>query len=1615
MPTGAVRLQGIRFDPSYYYNLNRPVEKFLDSMITSWGSNGINTVFIKPYDPQYGAVYRTHYAFNRQTDYGKNDFLKTFLRIAHKNNLRVIAWLPVLEHKGAWDGKPEWRIKDSSGQELLPFADRHFLCGNNPEVRAWWHGFILDIMKRYPEIDGFDFAEPASVWKNRIACSCAECKKSFGTESSAFSSVSIDKRAGTLTDLLLESCVMVRDAKKISCVTIIPSVTRTGNVLPFSDQKLLSGMDPDKLLNSPSHPDWISLEILWQQWADTYNDPGSFTPTWTKAAMEQVHSMVNGRAHLIAHVEMTPLGVVEVSPSELGTSIVAAQQGGAHSIELYDSHLADSLQAWDAIREAWHTRSDRKAFIFYDNDGLGLARQIATLFGHFDVRTNVIPLDSFAVSGVQHTDLIAYLGTRHDAVLPPEFVQLSKDTLAHILWMNLNLSQISDFQLTHNFYCKEIQTGNKFPIVEYKGKKLFKTDSSMAILEVPDTSRVNVHAWAFNKDGKKYPYAVQSGNFWYIADCPVDYMIEGCRHIVLADLLHDFIGENHPEQHTALVRIEDVCALTDPIAIRRIADILSAERVPFAISLVPFYVDPEENTAISLSDKPALVAALHYAVKKGASIVMHGSTHQYRGRSTGDYEFWDGVRNAPIFEDSDEYVRIRLRRGLNELHKNGLYPIIFETPHYAASQRDYAIVKEFFSAEYGRRQVIDKKGFDQLVPYLIPNHPDGVMIIPENLGYIPSDKQTAEPLIRCADNNLAVRDGFASFFFHSWIDTKVLKDLVKGIRDCGYQFSDIRLLPLKVSGSDFVTITGRQSVTLEPNGKFINTYFIDDAGRKCKNWFSEEPVTKMFNTETTVPPRWEFYAGTVPARSSLLSGFSLQKNGWFERIKEMLMSTEPMKPRNGNVARMGVIWVHNTEISSQDAFAATFKNCAIPVDTLPVEQFFSVPDSINLLVVPASGASRLSSQQILLISQFVASGGNIILEGPSELAQKVGIRVRDSSKTVKKVKDEYFPGVPVTWPHSEICYGFDADVEYVTQYSADDGTPVVASGEYGDGKYLFFASTFSDGGEATGDRYPFFLDMIEREFDTWPVVKNGNLEVYFDPGTREEITPEELVRLWKANGVRIVHIGAWVNLNDIDYGSFVKLLHNNGMLAYAWFDLPYVSEQFWIEHPEWREITAAGTQAHIGWRYLMNMTNDTSRAGCLHAVKRYLMAADWDGINLSGQMFEGDSLDSASLITPLNQVVQSRYIKEKGYDPKLIFDSKSPYHSGHDPRFWNEFRTFRDSLEVATFKKVIDFLMIQRVMKKPGSQIVITRTGEIYDLLSQESYWKLTDDNQKLRLQLAPRFNDGFDGESLKKCILIAKEKHPSWKPMVELNFDKLAPKSSVTNQLCGVELMGLIAEAAEDSVRLTLRTEENIFEVDFKSLQFASAASAFLQISKNEWTLESNHTVSIDLPTNQTAMINGNVWPVISRGSVLIPQGKHTLSIGTPISKLKSFLSSNVRILDCAASITDARPTTRGMQFSYRSELPSPVIFSEKVHHVNVDGLPLSTTSQTSETMILPPGEHDVTVISRSVSGALLREVSLGISGAIVLVSSFSICIFLFLYIGRNIFKKKNISTNKV
>src|SRR6185369_3265619 len=126
-----------------------------------------------------------------------------------------------------------------------------------------------------------------------------------------------------------------------------------------------------------------------------------------------------------------------------------------------------------------------------------------------------------------------------------------------------------------------------------------------------------------------------------------------------------------------------------PALVRRVVDVLASEGVPFQLGLVPIYRDPSSSGEVQLSDRPELVAAVEYAVRKGGAIVLHGVTHQYNGTTPDDFEFWDADRNVKRPDDSVELVRNKLENGLDECFRNDLYPLAWETPHYAASLLDY--------------------------------------------------------------------------------------------------------------------------------------------------------------------------------------------------------------------------------------------------------------------------------------------------------------------------------------------------------------------------------------------------------------------------------------------------------------------------------------------------------------------------------------------------------------------------------------------------------------------------------------------------------------------------------------------------------------------------------------------------------------------------------------------------------------------------------------------------------------------------------------------------------------------------------------------------------------
>lgn len=1678
----ANRIQGVRVDPSYYYGLKRAPKDYFDSAIGAWRAHGINTLFFKAYDPEYGAVYRTRYPGNRQTDYGKSDLLRAFLDAAHKRGVRVIAWLPAFEHKGAWEAHPDWRVKGSDGKDFLPAADRHFLCPRQPGFAEWWKGFVSDLLEKYPDLDGVDFAEPMGVWGKQV-CHCPLClKETAAGAADALSPEHADLRARPLTDLLLASSRLVKAAGRAACVTFIGTAGRDGALLPFAKQKELTGLDVDRLLDSPDRPQWISVELMWQQWADSYDNPVTFKPDWTRRAVEQAVAGINARAHLLAHVEITPLGPVEVSPEDLAESMIAARRGGAQSIEFYDSHLADSLGAWPGVEKAWRTQSERKALVLHDPGGLGVARQVATLFGHFGLTTRVTLVDNFADSLVGPNDLVAYVGNQDNHPLPEAFLDWAARPGSKIFWADFNLWQLDRPAVggrgdtatykgsdTGRTPMAGARSGNApsngvlarmglkweyhdksgaYSAVLYGGQELYKTDSILNHVAVLDSAKAKVLGQVKTPDGVLYPYLLRSGNFWFVADCPTDYIVEGGRDAAFADALHDFVGEDHPVAHTALVRIEDVCPMTDPASIRAIADLLHGEGAPWSIALVPYYVDPEENSVVTMADKPDFVKAIHYATEHGAAIVMHGSTHQYRGRSTHDYEFWDALHDTPLFEDSREYVRTRIQRGIDEMRQQGIYPIAWETPHYAGSQLDYGVADQFFSAEYGRRQVIDKTGFDQLVPFFIARHPSGNSIIPENLGYIPNDRQEAAPMLRCSRNNLAVRDGFGSFFFHPWIDRKVLKELVRGLKAQGYRFADIRAMPLRMQAQGLAQVSGSQEIALDPQGKWVRSFYLDDAGKRHDEWISQGPVTQPYRKAVRCPPGWTFVAEAVDKPEGWLSRITPPEAGFLGKARTRLFAPPPLKLAKGEPARAMILWAPADSAAahmashlagrahtaghfapSQEAWARALKAAGIDPDTLRLDRFLEVPEAVNLVVVPARTAALLSTQQALMLAGWVAKGKNVILEGPSETAEHMGIRATDSGATVSELRDDYLPQVAIKWPQPSPYYAFDADVEYVNEYSTPDDKPLVTGGEYGEGKYLFFAVPFAVPGQGPY-RFPFLLDLIEREFNVTPALKAPELEVYFDPGSREEIPLEELVQNWRKNGVRAVYAAAWHDdvKYTFEYGYLADLLHKNGIMAYAWMDLPGVSERFWHEHPAWRGKTAAGTdaemEAEIGWKQYMDFTNDTCRAGAYNALKRILLMAPWDGAVLTGRMFAGTvPTDSLTRITPFNAGFRARYQERKGYDPLAIFDAKSPRYHGKSLQAWNEFAAYRDSAEIAILSDALDFLKHQRPLQKPGAEIVVTRPFD--GIGERESAWQrdLLGSDPRVRLQAALP-PSGLDAAFLERSLAAWRAARPDWKPMVELHFEAHKPASGITPQLCGLELMDLMARMAVQGARLTLRTEDYIYDTDFRDLAYAAGSRGHERFAPAAWDLDSpgRSTLELDYAANPEVKVDGELWPAYDRGRLLVPEGKHRIEACSRLTAWRAFLLAPARITGFNGGITEARSTLQGVRLRYDSPVPASLALNMPPVSATLDGLPFQwgpeaavdgggltrfdkgkegKPSPAATSLDLPAGSHELVVITRPLASSLMRQASFGISLGIVFISVGTLLAFLLLYIG--------------
>jgi uncharacterized protein YdaL len=475
-----------------------------------------------------------------------------------------------------------------------------------------------------------------------------------------------------------------------------------------------------------------------------------------------------------------------------------------------------------------------RTLILYDRAGKwgwlgGLdATFVANLAGHFG-SWKAQPAAAYQPGELEQYTATIYLGSLFGQHLPRALLDDVLHTSRPVIWVAYNIGQLEEHArdfLGRYGWRSSVLDRSPVAAVRYQGASLMRwtrNDDGIMGYASLDRSRARVLADAVRDDGSTFPWAVRSRNLTYVGEMPFRFMSEADRVLAFDDLLFDALAPKTPVRHRALVRLEDINPLSDARQLRRAADYLHSVGVPFGFGVSPYYRDPQGHEdgpdELLLRDSPKIVAAIKYLERKGGVLVEHGYTHQwdgganpYDGMTGDDVEFYrvtesrDGHIHeiGPLPEDSVAWNEHRVVAANREFAASGISaPKIFEFPHYMASLNAYRAVAHRFPVRWERSSyfpgLLDGGRIDyghsegQFFPYVV-HDVYGSKVLPENLGSIaPATWHTYKSrlpadLIRAARANLVVRDGFASFYFHPFLDLKYLKRTVEGIEALGYTF-----------------------------------------------------------------------------------------------------------------------------------------------------------------------------------------------------------------------------------------------------------------------------------------------------------------------------------------------------------------------------------------------------------------------------------------------------------------------------------------------------------------------------------------------------------------------------------------------------------------------------------------------------------------------------------------------------------------------------------------------------------------------------------------------------------------------------------------------------------
>ena len=1236
-----------------------------------------------------------------------------------------------------------------------------------------------------------------------------------------------------------------------------------------------------------------------------------------------------------------------------------------------------------------------KALIVFEGKDLptnvakGGGLQLYQLLGHFNIDKEIVSSEDYKAGETDKYSFVFFVGYTKNYEPSSAFLNDAYKYKGSLIWLNTGILAYNakyPLQTKYGFEPLYIDSWTGFNSVTALDKnwKFTKSDPDLHIIKIVD-DRVEVLATAQSSNKKSSPYAIRSGNFYYFADSPLAYTTATNRYLFFADKLHDILNQPHRESHSALIRIEDVHPLEDPDNILKVTDLLSSEGVPFLIAVIPFYVDPAQNMRVTLSDKPDMVDALRYAQSHGGTIVMHGVTHQYRGVTAVDFEFWDEPNNGPIKKNNGTDVEKKIEAGVMELMKNGIYPVAWETPHYGASILDYTQIGKMFSTAVEGRLALNNLDYCQFFPYVIDKDMYGQKIYPENLGYVPLGKpkemeKAVQELIEAARVNLYVRDGFATAFFHPFLPLNLLKELVEGVKRLGYTYIDIKQEAHSVRLRDRGILTRAGSLTFQIDDQYLKEVYIDRAGEIAKTEISPQKIRGQTSRNISIDPGWIYGAEPTEHRDHQLTF----REKFSDRFRHSWRKLFPQE-KHITPAVAAILWNPSASggaMLDQQSFHTALRTVGIPVDTLPATSFNDL-SKYNLLVVPYSSAEILPDKVFEKLNDFVREGGYLITDAKNPLSTDFGIKFGSTVSRLEKVRDRLFPEEVLSWGQFESVYRIETDKDdEIICVNDMSRAPVGIVRNYGDGKFIAISARFdpvSGGGYA---RFPYLVEWLKNYFHLYPVLRRDFIEVYFDPGLHTALSIETLVKSWSEQGIRVVHAAGWHEYPkyNYDYDRLIRLCHAYGIVVYAWLEPPQISKKFYDENPQWREKNYKGKDVQYDWRYPVALTDPGCLSTAIEWTRKFLSSHDWDGVNIAEIYFGGEGApDDPRVLTPFHPSARDQFEKRFGFDPTQLFQYESPHFYKTSPQNWKKFVDFRVGWVTQITSQFLS-VASEVFRTKPGAQIIVTvldqksvpglRTTigvDVEQLVAlrkkfnfavqvedPESYWNK---DPRRYLEIGRRYREllGWDSANLLIDLNILSFR--------EENYSGVFPTLTPT----GTESYLLLQSAVSSARRATIYSEATVHPQDMANFPYVLGSTAYLEVDARGYKVNSDYTATLrlDEKVHQISLDGRTVYPY-RKGHFLIPAGEHFVKIKRAAVNLFNNQLNHFHIGAASCDILEERPLSRGIKFVYRSPSRCAVSFNSIPFLVLIDGEEVNFKLAKEEQhygIVLPPGRHKVLV----------------------------------------------------